>query len=59
MIPADLQYTAEHEWVRSGGDLEEGVVRVGITDHAQDVARQVHERNGWELPDPPGWQPLR
>lgn len=30
-----------------------------LTAHAQDVARQVHERNGWELPDPPGWQPLR
>lgn len=41
MIPADLQYTAEHEWVRSGGDLEEGVVRVGITDHAQDALGDI------------------
>jgi glycine cleavage system H protein len=32
VIPEDLHYTAEHEWVR---ELEEGVVRVGITDHAQ------------------------
>ncbi|EHB44520.1 glycine cleavage system protein GcvH [Mycolicibacterium vinylchloridicum] len=31
-IPADLRYTAEHEWVRrTGGDT----VRVGITDFAQ------------------------
>ncbi|MBB3604049.1 glycine cleavage system H protein [Mycolicibacterium sp. BK556] len=31
-IPADLHYTAEHEWVqRTGGDT----VRVGITDFAQ------------------------
>ena len=32
MIPEDLRYTDAHEWVR---DLGEGVVRVGITDHAQ------------------------
>ena len=32
MIPEDLRYTADHEWVRELGD---GVVRVGITDHAQ------------------------
>ena len=31
-IPADLRYTAEHEWVRRTGD---GTVRVGITDFAQ------------------------
>jgi glycine cleavage system H protein len=31
-IPADLRYTAEHEWVRLTGD---GTVRVGITDFAQ------------------------
>lgn len=31
-IPSDLQYTAEHEWVRrTGADT----VRVGITDYAQ------------------------
>lgn len=41
MIPSDLQYTAEHEWVRSGGDLEEGVVRVGITHHAQDALGDI------------------
>lgn len=32
MVPDDLRYTAEHEWVR---ELDGGVVRVGITDHAQ------------------------
>jgi glycine cleavage system H protein len=32
VIPEDLRYTEAHEWVR---DLGEGVVRVGITDHAQ------------------------
>jgi len=31
-IPADLSYTAEHEWVAPGA---EGTVRIGITDHAQ------------------------
>ncbi len=30
-FPADLQYTAEHEWVRFDGD----VATVGITDFAQ------------------------
>ncbi|MEX5269024.1 glycine cleavage system protein GcvH [Kocuria sabuli] len=32
-IPADLSYTAEHEWVTTPG--ADGVVRIGITDHAQ------------------------
>ena len=31
-IPADLRYTAEHEWVRRTGD---DTVRIGITDFAQ------------------------
>jgi glycine cleavage system H protein len=31
-IPAELRYTSEHEWVRTG----EGVLRVGITDYAQE-----------------------
>jgi glycine cleavage system H protein len=30
-IPADLRYTASHEWVRLSG----GTATVGITDHAQ------------------------
>lgn len=32
-IPQDLQYTEEHEWVRSTD--EDGVVEIGITDYAQ------------------------
>ena len=31
-IPSDLIYTEAHEWVR---ETEGGVVRIGITDHAQ------------------------
>jgi glycine cleavage system H protein len=33
VIPDDLRYTAEHEWVRATG---ENTVRVGITDFAQE-----------------------
>lgn len=33
-IPAELKYTSTHEWVRHEG---EGVVTVGITEHAQDL----------------------
>ena len=32
-IPAELSYTAQHEWVQRTGD---DTVRVGITDFAQD-----------------------
>lgn len=35
--PDDLRYTKEHEWVRAEGD----VVRVGITDFAQDALGDV------------------
>jgi glycine cleavage system H protein len=31
-VPADLRYTAEHEWVRASGPT---TVRVGITSYAQ------------------------
>jgi glycine cleavage system H protein len=31
-IPADLQYTKSHEWVRQA---QNGAVEIGITDHAQ------------------------
>jgi glycine cleavage system H protein len=37
-IPADLQYTADHEWVRRTGD---DTVRVGITDYAQSALGDV------------------
>lgn len=32
-IPSDLRYTESHEWI---SQEEEGVVKVGISDHAQD-----------------------
>lgn len=38
-IPADLAYTAEHEWISA--PTAEGVVRVGITDFAQDALGDV------------------
>jgi glycine cleavage system H protein len=38
--PEDLHYTAEHEWVRSGGDGA-SAVRVGITSYAQDALGDV------------------
>ncbi len=31
-VPAELRYTASHEWVRA---LPDGSVEIGITDHAQ------------------------
>ncbi|KNH16727.1 glycine cleavage system protein H [Arthrobacter sp. ZBG10] len=38
-IPEELSYTAEHEWVTAPN--AEGVVRVGITDFAQDALGDV------------------
>lgn len=38
-IPAELSYTSEHEWI-SAADSD-GVVSVGITDHAQDSLGDV------------------
>ncbi|MFV2100830.1 glycine cleavage system protein GcvH [Micromonospora sp. LOL_024] len=38
MIPEDLRYTAEHEWVASAGG---GAVRVGITHFAQDALGDI------------------
>ena len=38
MIPDDLHYTAEHEWVRV---VEGGGVRIGITDHAQEALGDI------------------
>jgi glycine cleavage system H protein len=37
-IPAELHYTAEHEWIRRSGD---DTVRVGITDFAQSALGDV------------------
>jgi glycine cleavage system H protein len=36
-IPDDLRYSSDHEWVR----IEDGRVRVGITDYAQDALGDV------------------
>ena len=35
--PADLKYTAEHEWVKVVGDH----VRIGITDYAQEALGDI------------------
>jgi glycine cleavage system H protein len=45
MIPADLRYTKEHEWVRVEGD----VATIGITRHAAD---QLGDIVFVELPAP-------
>jgi glycine cleavage system H protein len=36
-VPDDLRYTSDHEWVR----VEDGRVRIGITDYAQDALGDV------------------
>jgi glycine cleavage system H protein len=36
-VPADLKYTASHEWIR----LDRDVATVGITDHAQEELGDV------------------
>jgi len=37
-IPADLMYTAEHEWVQV---VDESTIRFGITDFAQDALGDI------------------
>jgi glycine cleavage system H protein len=37
-IPADLMYTAEHEWVQV---IDESTIRFGITDFAQDALGDI------------------
>ncbi|MBA4501612.1 glycine cleavage system protein GcvH [Marinobacterium marinum] len=37
-VPNELKYVASHEWVRDEGD---GLVTIGITDHAQDLLGDV------------------
>ncbi len=36
-FPEDLRYSTDHEWVR----VEDGQVRIGITDYAQDALGDV------------------
>ncbi|MGH3326880.1 MAG: glycine cleavage system protein GcvH [Streptomycetales bacterium] len=40
MYPQDLKYTAEHEWVR-GPREPHGIVRIGITDYAQNALGDI------------------
>jgi glycine cleavage system H protein len=44
-VPEDLRYTSDHEWAR----LEDGKIRIGITDYAQDALGDVVFV---QLPDP-------
>jgi len=37
LLPEDLRYSSDHEWVR----LEDGRLRLGITDYAQDALGDV------------------
>lgn len=37
-IPEELHYTAEHEWI---AELEDGRLKIGITDFAQDALGDV------------------
>ena len=37
LVPDDLRYSTDHEWAR----LEDGSVRIGITDYAQDALGDV------------------
>src|SRR6476620_1649911 len=36
-VPDDLRYSQDHEWAR----VEDGLVRIGITDYAQDALGDV------------------
>jgi glycine cleavage system H protein len=36
-VPEELRYTSDHEWAR----LEDGKIRIGITDYAQDALGDV------------------
>lgn len=40
MVPEGLRYTAEHEWI-TATEADPSVVRVGITDYAQDQLGDV------------------
>ncbi len=41
MIPDDLKYTAEHEWVRVESGDDGKVATIGITDYAQDALGDI------------------
>ena len=50
--PNELRYAESHEWARE----DDGIVTVGITDHAQDALGDVVYV---ELPDPEQWVAAR
>ena len=37
----DLKYTAEHEWIAVVGEGDEAVLRIGITDYAQEALGDI------------------
>lgn len=39
-IPANLRYTASHEWIRVEAD---GSLTIGVTDHAQEALGDVEQ----------------
>jgi glycine cleavage system H protein len=41
VYPEDLKYTSEHEWLRQPGESQDGSVRIGITDFAQDALGDI------------------
>jgi glycine cleavage system H protein len=41
VYPEDLHYTKDHEWVRSQGDSPDVIVRVGVTDFAQEALGDI------------------
>ena len=41
MYPDDLKYTAEHEWIRVVGEGDDAVLRIGITDYAQEALGDI------------------
>lgn len=41
MPTEDLKYTAEHEWIRVVGSGDDAVLRIGITDYAQEALGDI------------------
>lgn len=41
MYPEDLKYTAEHEWLRDVSTGGRSVIRLGVTDYAQEALGDV------------------
>jgi glycine cleavage system H protein len=37
VVPEELRYTAEHEWIK----ITDGTLRIGITDHAQEALGDI------------------